>query len=994
VTRRLRAPALIAAAALSSLALPGAASASLDLTHGERFGTNFAEEYNEIVDISSDGRFMVATQRKGVVRYDLSDLDNPVRTHFVALDSDLGADNIDLGDDTGDPELELETPEGPPAFGVVVANTEPGPTAVALVRDEYVVVPFNAKNANVDVNDDGIYDPATDGTVDPVDGFVVLDADDLSHVRTVPFDDADPGTGIAGAPTGTPGVDPLLEVPDSVAVSPDATRLVIAVENDREFGQPITPANPSPGGVPGFVRGDTTDADPMNWTFDLVELPAAFLTAEGEQAQPEFVDVNADNMAVGSIREANRIAVFDLDDPTVNPTLLETQIHDVGSSTFFADTAVTEPISLSFDTELTRERHPDTVQWVAGGTLVALANEGENGDVGGTRDFSIHQPDGTLVSKIGGERFERLAADHGMLGDDRNDQKGSEPEGMEAVTVDGREYLLVLGERTESLSTWDISNPLVPRFISHVPTGEAPEGVKAHPGRRFVVVANEDVANTQESVSFLSLFRMTDRALLPDDRLIPRGNGTSYFGLRGLGAGLSGDTFAAVDATVPTRVLQTTVGGRGYAPLSAVSTVGGAGATRVLEDVAPAPGGGAWVVSADPAFELARLDASGAVVGAVKDVPGTNSPSGVAVTPDGLTVYVSLSGADTIQRYDVGTDTSTPIAVTGGSARILDLALAGNGDLLAVEANPNSNISVATIVRLDDPANADNAIGAGDRTVLRTVPVQESRSGTDMTALALRPGGELWGASGARDGGGHIGHADLRRLVTLPAPVNRTRPAVTGVPVVGEELTCTDGTWTGAMSFTREWRRDGETIAGETGPTYTVTAADRGQRVTCMVLAAGEDAFEVAESGGVFPVPAAQQGAPGADGEGGPAGPQGPVGPGGPAGPGGPGGPAGPGGPVGAPGPVGATGPAGARGPRGRTGARGATPKITVSCRLAGRRVRCTVRNAKARTSVVARRGTKVVRRTRTARSGTFTFHVARGTGRLTVSVGGKTARR
>jgi hypothetical protein len=906
---------LVAASLLAlSLVAPTAASASFDLTHGQRFGN----APNEIVDVSSDGSFIVATQGKGVVKYDLSDLSAPVQSAiFPDLDT---APSVDLGNGTSTPELELATPAGSPSFGVPIINAEPGPTSVALVRDEYVIAPFNAKNNNVDVDGDKTADPE-DLTADPVDGIVILDADDLTPVRTVLFNDSS-ATGVAGAPTGTPGQANLLEVPDSVAVSPDQTRAVIAVENDRELGQPVTATNPTPGGVPGFVRVDTSDPNPANWQFDLIKLPPAFLAAEGVQAQPEFVDIRQDNTFVGSIQEANRIAVFDLDAAAVSPTLAEADIRDVGSSTFLADTTANSPISFSFSTSIARERQPDTVQWVAGGTLVALANEGENGAEGGTRDFSIHNPDGTLVSKIG-TAFEPAAADYGFLGDSRNTltNKGSEPEGMDAVTVDGSEYLLVLGERSESLSTWDISFPAVPRLVSHVPTGEAPEGIKANAARGFAVVANEDVVDTQGNIGFFTLHRFSDSSLLPADRLIPRGAGTPYFDLRGLGAGLSPDEFATVDATVPTRTLGVEVGDRGYAPLRSTSTLGGAGVNRLPQDIAPAPGGGAWIVSAVDAFELARVDAAGAVVGSVKDVPGAgNALSGVAVTPDGGTVYASATGTNTIYRYNVAADTFATIAVTGVSAPILDLALAGDGDLLAVEAAVNSNISPATIARLDDPAGADNAIGVADRTVLATIPVAASRSGTDMTGLALRPGGELWGVSGSRDGGGHVGQADLRRLVVLPAPIVRTRPALTGTAVVGQTLSCGDGTWTGASSFTREWRRDGVPIPGATAATYPLTADEQGQRITCAVLAAGADAFEVAESNAVFPV------AVGPTGPAGPTGPTGPVGPTGPIGPSGPPGPTGPAGEAGgkgAAGPKGDTGPAGPAGPIGPRGQRG-----------------------------------------------------------------------
>ena len=91
-------------AAIPSLALllasPVVAPASFDLTHGQRFGN----APNEIVDVSSDGTFVVATEGKGVVKYDLTNLAAPVQSAiFADLDT---APNVDLGNGTSE-ELEL-----------------------------------------------------------------------------------------------------------------------------------------------------------------------------------------------------------------------------------------------------------------------------------------------------------------------------------------------------------------------------------------------------------------------------------------------------------------------------------------------------------------------------------------------------------------------------------------------------------------------------------------------------------------------------------------------------------------------------------------------------------------------------------------------------------------------------------------------------------------------------------------------------------------------
>ena len=97
------------------LTLAAPAAADLDVTHGERIGT----AQNEIVDVSKDGTFLVATQGTRVVRWDLSNLDAP----GPSITSDVIAPGGDIsGDDAA------------------------GVSSVALVRDEYVIAAFNANN--------------------------------------------------------------------------------------------------------------------------------------------------------------------------------------------------------------------------------------------------------------------------------------------------------------------------------------------------------------------------------------------------------------------------------------------------------------------------------------------------------------------------------------------------------------------------------------------------------------------------------------------------------------------------------------------------------------------------------------------------------------------------------------------------------------------------------------------------------------------------------
>jgi hypothetical protein len=75
-------------------------------------------------------------------------------------------------------------------------------------------------------------------------------------------------------------------------------------------------------------------------------------------------------------------------------------------------------------------------------------------------------------------------------------------------------------------------------------------------------------------------------------------------------------------------------------------------------------------------------------------------------------------------------------------------------------------------------------------------------------------------------------------------PVNRTRPTISGSPVVGSTLTANSGTWTGASTFSYQWQLcDGSgnncvNIAGATGKTYGVRSSDVGHELVARVRAA------------------------------------------------------------------------------------------------------------------------------------------------------------
>lgn len=74
-------------------------------------------------------------------------------------------------------------------------------------------------------------------------------------------------------------------------------------------------------------------------------------------------------------------------------------------------------------------------------------------------------------------------------------------------------------------------------------------------------------------------------------------------------------------------------------------------------------------------------------------------------------------------------------------------------------------------------------------------------------------------------------------VVTIPL-ANTVAPVISGTAVTGSQLTVSTGTWSATPEvYAYQWYRAGASIAGATGPTYTVTSNDVGQAITATVTA-------------------------------------------------------------------------------------------------------------------------------------------------------------
>jgi hypothetical protein len=90
-------------------------------------------------------------------------------------------------------------------------------------------------------------------------------------------------------------------------------------------------------------------------------------------------------------------------------------------------------------------------------------------------------------------------------------------------------------------------------------------------------------------------------------------------------------------------------------------------------------------------------------------------------------------------------------------------------------------------------------------------------------------------------------------------PANTVAPTLTGTAVVGDVLTCSQGTWAHEPTYlVYQWLRNGVVISGQTGSTYTVQAADPGHSIVCSVTAGNAAGAATAMSNAVaIPVPLA-----------------------------------------------------------------------------------------------------------------------------------------
>jgi DNA-binding beta-propeller fold protein YncE len=301
--------------------------------------------------------------------------------------------------------------------------------------------------------------------------------------------------------------------PDSIAVSPDGRYAAIAIENERdeELGDGRPPQSP-----PGFVVIVDLWGPPFLWktrTVDLVGIPHRFPS----DPEPEFVDINRKNVAVVTLQENNHMVLIDLRKGKV--------IEDwpIGSVNLkHIDILENDLIELK-DEQVKRLREPDGVTWTTNYTL-ATADEGDLD--GGSRGFTIFTKYGKVLFSSG-NTVEHLVTRIGHYPEDRSQNKGNEPEGVEFGQY-GKDSLLFVGsERSSVVAVYRLqNNNFKPRFQQVLPAGVGPEGLLAIPQRDLFVVAGEVDDRGAKIRSTITIYkRMKGEPTYPTVRSTDRADG-------------------------------------------------------------------------------------------------------------------------------------------------------------------------------------------------------------------------------------------------------------------------------------------------------------------------------------------------------------------------------------------------------------------------------------------------------------------------------------
>ncbi|MFQ3199717.1 MAG: hypothetical protein ACI9SK_000425 [Zhongshania sp.] len=347
--------------------------------------------------------------------------------------------------------VDITDPSKPSVLGVLGLSGEP--TAVA-VKGDFALVGVNTSADFINVS----------GTLD------VINIASRSVVRSID---------VGGQP-------------DSVAVSPDGSFAVVVIENERDedLGDGTPPQLPA-----GSIVIVNLSGEPSTWTTQTVAI-TGLADLYPSDPEPEFVDINSDNIALVSLQENNHIILVDLADGSIVNHFSAGAVDLTGIDTN-EDDIISQNQSLSAVL-----REPDGVSWLSTEYFVT-ANEGDLD--GGSRSFSVFNTAGDVVYEAGNS-LDQLTARLGHYPEGRSENKGNEPENAEFGVFGSERYLFVNSERASVVFVYDVADFTKPMLKQVLPAGVAPEGALAIPSRNLLVVASEKDSRDDVIRSTLNIY--------------------------------------------------------------------------------------------------------------------------------------------------------------------------------------------------------------------------------------------------------------------------------------------------------------------------------------------------------------------------------------------------------------------------------------------------------------------------------------------------------
>jgi len=287
---------------------------------------------------------------------------------------------------------------------------------------------------------------------------------------------------------------PLAGQPDAIAVSPDGNYAVVVIENERDEDR----GNGEPPQAPaGLMQIINLTGEPTNWNLSDVSL-SGLADLFSDDPEPEFVDINDNNIAVITMQENNYIVMVDLTDGSIVN-------HFTAGSVDLANVDIDKDSLIIPGSSLTAiPREPDGVSWV-GNDRFATANEGDL--YGGSRGFTIFNSDGSVAYESA-ERVEHIITAHGHFPDKRAGKKGNEPENVEYAKYNDKEYLFVGSERASVVLVYRLTVGAEPEYLQILPTSVKPEGLLAIPERNLFIAAGEEDARGDKIRSSLTIYQL------------------------------------------------------------------------------------------------------------------------------------------------------------------------------------------------------------------------------------------------------------------------------------------------------------------------------------------------------------------------------------------------------------------------------------------------------------------------------------------------------